>query len=116
MAKTALQGNIINTCGELPVKGASAPDFNLVKTDLSELNLNDLKGKRVILNIFPSIDTPVCATSVRKFNEKAASIANTVVLCISKDLPFAHARFCGAERIQNVISVSDFRSAMLDQK
>lgn len=116
MAKTALQGNIINTCGELPPRGASAPDCNLVKTDLSELNLNDLKGKKVILNIFPSIDTPVCATSVRKFNEEAARIENTVVLCISKDLPFAHARFCGAEGIQNVISVSDFRTGMFGEK
>ncbi len=116
MAKTALQGNTINTCGELPSKGTQAPDFTLVKTDLAEIRLSDLKGKRIILNIFPSIDTPVCATSVRKFNKAASEIANTAVLCVSRDLPFAHARFCGAEGIENVLSVSDFRTGLFGQE
>ncbi|WP_027358447.1 thiol peroxidase [Desulforegula conservatrix] len=116
MAKTALQGNTINTCGEIPSNGSFAPDFTLVKTDLTEIKLSDLKGKKVILNIFPSIDTPVCATSVRKFNEAASKLDNTVILCVSKDLPFAHARFCGAEGIEKVHSVSDFRTGQFGEK
>jgi thioredoxin-dependent peroxiredoxin len=110
MAKITLKGNPINTSGELPSKGALAPSFKLVKTDLSEVSLQDYKGKKVILNIFPSVDTSTCATSVRTFNAKASSLNNTVVLCISKDLPFAHARFCGAEGLDKVVSLSDFRS------
>lgn len=116
MAKVTLQGNPINTCGELPKNGSNAPDFTLIKTDLSEIKLSDFKGKKIILNIFPSIDTPVCATSVRKFNESAAKIENTVILCVSKDLPFAHSRFCGAEGIEKVLSVSDFRTGQFGDK
>ncbi|QSE98261.1 thiol peroxidase [Fulvivirga lutea] len=110
MAKITLGGKPTNTNGELPANGTKAPDFTLVKNDLSEASLSDYKGKKVILNIFPSVDTGVCATSVRKFNEKAASLDNTVVLCISKDLPFAQARFCGAEGIENAITLSGFRN------
>jgi len=116
MAKITLQGNPINTSGDLPKNSSAAPDFTLIKTDLSEIKLSDLKGKKVILNIFPSIDTPVCATSVRKFNEAASKIENTVILCISKDLPFAHSRFCGAEGIEKVHSVSDFRTGQFGEK
>ncbi len=90
--------------------GQTTPDFTLTATDLSDKTLADFAGKRKILNIFPSIDTGVCATSVRKFNEHAANLNNTVVLCIAADLPFAFARFCGAEGIENVVSLSSFRS------
>lgn len=108
MAQVTLKGNPIQTNGELPANGSQV-DFTLTKSDLSEVNSSDFKGKKVILNIFPSIDTSTCATSVRTFNEKAASLDNTVVLCVSKDLPFAQARFCGAEGIGNVQTLSDFR-------
>ncbi len=111
MAQVTLKGNPVNTIGELPAKGDSAANFKLVNTDLSEASLEDFKGKKVILNIFPSIDTGTCAMSVRSFNEKAANLENTVVLCISKDLPFAHKRFCGAEGIENVESLSAFRDS-----
>jgi len=107
MAKITLKGNEINTKSELP-KGI-APNFTLVKSDLSEVQLSDFKGKKVILNIFPSLDTAVCASSVRKFNAELNKLANTVVLCISKDLPFAHKRFCEVEGLANVISLSEFR-------
>ncbi|MEQ9165471.1 MAG: thiol peroxidase [Fulvivirga sp.] len=110
MAKITLGGKPTNTNGDLPANGTQAPDFTLVKNDLSEASLSDFKGKKVVLNIFPSVDTGVCATSIRKFNEKAASLDNTVVLCISKDLPFAQARFCGAEGIENAITLSGFRN------
>jgi thiol peroxidase len=109
MAQTALGGNPVNTVGDLPSVGSS-PSFTLTKADLSEVTNADYAGKRVILNIFPSIDTPTCATSVRTFNERAASLDNTVVLCVSADLPFAQKRFCGAEGIENVESASTFRS------
>jgi len=109
MATVTLKGNPINTLGELPSSGSSAPDFSLTKNDLSSTSLSDYSGKKVVLNIFPSIDTGTCATSVRKFNERAAGLDNTVVLCISKDLPFAQARFCGAEGIDKVELLSDFR-------
>lgn len=109
MATVTLQGNPVSVNGELPAKGASAPAFKLVAGDLSDKGLEAFAGKRKILNIFPSVDTPTCATSVRKFNEKAASLANTVVLCISADLPFAQARFCGAEGIEGVVSLSTLR-------
>src|ERR1700689_1802986 len=102
MATVTLRGNPINTNGELPVPGSAAPGFRLVNGDLKDVSLHDYAGKRKILNIFPSIDTPTCATSVRKFNEKAAGLKDTVVLCISADLPFAQKRFCGAEGIKNV--------------
>ena len=114
MAKITFKGSPTRTAGELPVKGSAAPDFTLVKQDLSETVLSDYKGKRLVLNIFPSIDTGVCAMSVRKFNEKAAALKNTVVLCVSMDLPFAQSRFCGAEGIKNVVTASAFRSAFGD--
>ncbi|MFN3942362.1 MAG: thiol peroxidase [Flavobacterium sp.] len=110
MAHITLGGNPINTIGELPAVGTKAPNFTLVKEDLSTITLDDLKGKKVILNIFPSIDTGVCATSVRTFNQKASSITNTTVLCVSKDLPFAQKRFCGAEGLDQVVNASDFRT------
>lgn len=111
MATVTLKGNPIETVGELPEVGSKAPDFTLVKDDLSETHLSDYSGKRVILNIFPSIDTGTCAMSVRTFNEKAASLNNSTVVCVSKDLPFALARFCGAEGINNVATASAFRSS-----
>jgi len=107
MAKITFKGNEINTIANLPV--GIAPNFSLVKSDLSEAKLTDFKGKKVILNIFPSLDTSVCASSVRKFNAELNKLANTVVLCISKDLPFAHKRFCEVEGLENVISLSEFR-------
>jgi thiol peroxidase len=107
MAKITLKGNQITTIGELP-KGL-APEFTLVKSDLSEVTLSDYKGKKVILNIFPSLDTATCAASVRKFNAELNALSNTVVLCISKDLPFAHKRFCEVEGLANVITLSEFR-------
>lgn len=110
MAKITLKGNPVNTSGELPTVGSTAKEFKLVKNDLSEVSLAQYAGKRKVLNIFPSVDTATCATSVRRFNEKAASLKNTVVLCISADLPFAQKRFCGAEGITNVESASSFRS------
>ena len=110
MAKITLKGNSIKTVGKLPKVGKKAPKFKLVGTDLSISKLKDFKGKKVLLNITPSLDTGVCATSLRKFNEEGAKIENTVVINISKDLPFAQARFCGAEGIENAITLSDFRS------
>ena len=109
MANITFKGNPVQTSGELPDKGASAPDFTLVKSDLSEAKLSDFKGKNVVLNIFPSLDTGTCAASVRRFNKEAASLDNTVVLGISADLPFAAGRFCSAEGIENVITLSTFR-------
>ncbi|HCG55830.1 MULTISPECIES: thiol peroxidase [Brevibacterium] len=111
MATTAFQGTPVKTVGNLPDKGVQAPAFSLVGNDLGEVNSQDTAGKRVVLNIFPSVDTGVCADSVRKFNELAASLENTTVLCVSNDLPFAQARFCGAEGIENVVTASSFRSA-----
>jgi len=109
MANITLGGNPVTTSGELPQTGTQAPDFKLVKTDLSTVSLADFKGTKLVLNIFPSVDTGTCAASVRKFNEKAGDLENTKVLCISRDLPFAQNRFCGAEGLENVISLSDFR-------
>jgi thioredoxin-dependent peroxiredoxin len=109
MASITLGGNPINTAGELPKVGSKLADFKLVKNDLSIATLSDFSGKKLVLNIFPSIDTGTCATSVRKFNESAASLDNTAVLCISRDLPFAQKRFCGAEGIENVVNLSDFQ-------
>lgn len=109
MAKITLAGNPINTVGELPKIGETAQDFTLVASDLSEKTLSDFKGKRIVLNIFPSIDTGVCATSVRRFNEETSSLENTLVINVSKDLPFALNRFCASEGLQNVINLSDFR-------
>jgi thioredoxin-dependent peroxiredoxin len=109
MATVTLQGNPVHTYADLPAKGSPAPDFTLTKTDLSEISLKDLAGKTIILNIFPSLDTPTCATSVRKFNSEASKLHNAEVLCISMDLPFAQARFCGAEGLDRVTPVSAFR-------
>lgn len=109
MATTALGGNPVHTVGELPSVGAPGPSFSLTKGDFSAVTNADLAGKRIVLNIFPSIDTAVCATSVRKFNEIASGLDNTVVLCVSADLPFAASRFCGAEGLTNVITASTFR-------
>ncbi|MBI1861730.1 MAG: thiol peroxidase [Deltaproteobacteria bacterium] len=114
MASITLKGNPVKTVGELPAVGTQAPDFKLVKTDLSEVKLENFAGQKKVLNIFPSVDTGTCAMSVRKFNELAAGAANTVVLCISMDLPFAQKRFCGAEGIQNVEMLSAFRSSFAD--
>ncbi len=116
MSKISFKGNAVNTNGELPEKGEKAPEFVLVKTDLSELSLKDLQGKNVILNIFPSLDTSVCAASVRRFNKEAADMKNTVVLAISKDLPFAHARFCTTEGIENVVPLSVFRNPEFEKE
>ncbi|TDD95095.1 thiol peroxidase [Flavobacterium cellulosilyticum] len=109
MASLTLKGNSINTSGELPKIGSKLTDFKLVKTDLSIASLRDFAGSKVVLNIFPSVDTGTCATSIRKFNESASKLDNTKVLCISRDLPFAQKRFCGAEGIENVINLSDFK-------
>lgn len=111
MATITLKGNPVNTYGTLPSTGTEAPDFNLTKTDLSQSTLKDYKGKRVVLNIFPSLDTSVCASSVRRFNAEAGKLDNTVILCISKDLPFAHARFCTTEGLNNVVTLSAFRDS-----
>ena len=109
MANVTLGGNPLHTNGELPEKGSHAADFSLVNADLGTISLDNYKGKKLILNIFPSIDTGTCAASVREFNKKAAGLENTTVLCISRDLPFAQKRFCGAEGIENVVTLSDFR-------
>lgn len=110
MAKVKFSGETVETIGKLPEEGSMAPDFCLTKGDLSDAKLSDYKGKRVVLNIFPSIDTGVCAQSVRTFNKKASSLDNTFVLCISADLPFAQGRFCGAEGLENVVTLSTFKS------
>jgi thioredoxin-dependent peroxiredoxin len=110
MAQITLKGNPINTIGNLPETGSTATNFTLVKNDLSLGSLADYKGKNVVLNIFPSLDTGTCAASVRRFNQEASKLENTVVLCISKDLPFAQARFCGAEGLEDVHNLSDFRT------
>jgi len=107
MAEITLKGNAIHTVGNLPEVGTQAPNFKLVKTDLSVASLDEYKGKKVVLNICPSVDTAVCAMSVRKFNAEAEKMDNTVVLCASLDLPFAHKRFCAAEGLENVVSVSE---------
>ncbi|SJM56589.1 thiol peroxidase [Gulosibacter sp. 10] len=111
MANITFQGNPITTSGELPAVGSKAPDFTVVDTDLGGVSLGGFAGKRVVLNIFPSVDTGVCAASVRRFNELAAGLENTVVLNVSRDLPFALGRFCGAEGIDNVVAASAFRSS-----
>ncbi|MFR9166253.1 MAG: thiol peroxidase [Dysgonomonas sp.] len=110
MAKTKFKGSDVTTSGSLPAVGSKAPDFTLVKDDLSEISLADLKGKYIVLNIFPSLDTGVCAASVRKFNKEATKLPNTVILAISADLPFAAGRFCTTEGIENVIPASVFRN------
>lgn len=109
MATVTLKGNQIHTSGSLPEVGSKAPNFTLTGTDLSSKSLSDFEGSKVVLNIFPSVDTGTCAQSVRTFNKEAGSLENTKVLCISRDLPFAQGRFCGAEGLDNVISLSDFK-------
>ncbi len=109
MAMTHLNGDPVRTNGSLPAVGSKAPDFCLVRQDLSEISLSSFAGRRIVLNIFPSIDTGVCAMSVRRFNAEAAKLDNTTVLCVSLDLPFAAGRFCGAEGIENVVTASAFR-------
>ncbi len=110
MAQITFKGNPIHTLGNLPAVGTAAPDFKLTNGELSEKSLSDYKGKNVVLNIFPSVDTGVCAQSVRTFNKEVSAVDNTVVLCISKDLPFALNRFCAAEGLQNVETLSDFKN------
>ena len=110
MATVLLGENEVHTEGDLPAIGSLAPGFTLTKQDLSSASLSDFKGKKVVLNIFPSIDTGICSASVRRFNEAVGNLDNTVALCISKDLPFAHKRFCGAEGIENAITLSDFKN------
>ena len=114
MATVSLRGNPVNTSGNLPSIGSKAPNFILVKQDLSTIALSDLAGKKVVINIFPSVDTSTCATSVRKFNEKAVSKDGVVVLCVSKDLPFAAKRFCAAEGLDNVVTGSAFRDTSFE--
>lgn len=114
MAEITLKGNKINTGGQLPEKGAQIQDVELVTIDLEKKKISDFKGKKLVLNIFPSVDTGVCAQSVRKFNESAGNKENTLVLCISKDLPFAQKRFCAAEGLENVLMLSDFNSRFGD--
>ena len=110
MSKVTLQGKPVQTVGSLPAVGMPAPPFRLVKSDLSEVSLQDFAGKNILLNIFPSLDTSVCAASVRRFNKEAGESSDTVVLCISADLPFAHKRFCESEGLDDVIPLSVFRS------
>lgn len=114
MATVTLGGNPLSTVGELPAVGTKAPDFHLTGADLGDVSPQSLAGKKVVLNIFPSIDTPTCATSVRQFNERAASLGDAVVLCVAADLPFAMTRFCGAEGLANVQVASTFRSTFGD--
>lgn len=109
MAQITLKGNPIHTCGELPAVGAPAPDFRLTRSDLADVTLADYAGQRLVLNIFPSIDTAVCAMSVRRFNAEAGKLPDTAVICVSLDLPFAHKRFCGAEGLDKVISATELR-------
>ncbi len=110
MAQIALQGNPVETVGDLPKAGDPAPDFILTKTDLSDMSLKDFAGKKVLLNIFPSVDTPVCSMSVRKFNTEISKYENAAVLSVSLDLPFAHSRFCETEGLKNVIPASELRT------
>jgi thiol peroxidase len=115
MAKITFKNSPVNTLGDLPRVGSVAPDFTLVKADLSNGKLSDYKGKKVVLNIFPSIDTGVCAASVRRFNKEASEHKDVTVLCISRDLPFAQSRFCGAEGLKDVITLSEFRNELFSQ-
>lgn len=115
MAEITFKGNSVKTAGNLPEVGTKAPDFSLTAGDLSQKSLADYPGKNIILNIFPSIDTGTCAASVRKFNEKAAGLDNTVVLCISRDLPFAQGRFCAAEGIENVQTLSEYKDSAFSE-
>lgn len=110
MAQTALGGTPVHTVGDLPAVGSPSPSFAITRGDMSQMTFDDYAGQRVILNIFPSLDTALCATTVRKFNEFASTLDNTLVVCVSADLPFAQSRFCGAEGLTNVVTASTFRS------
>ena len=114
MSQVTLGGNPVNTSGDLPAVGTSAPSFELAAVDLGNISSADFAGKNIVLNIFPSVDTATCATTVRTFNERAADLDNTAVLCVSADLPFAQGRFCGAEGIANVKTASTFKSSFGD--
>ena len=116
MAQIAFKGNPVHTTGELPKAGESAPDFRLTGTDLADISLASYQGKKLVVNIFPSLDTPVCAASVRRFNEEAGKLENTVVLCVSRDLPFAHKRFCTAEGLNNVVSASEYKDSSFSDR
>ena len=116
MANITLKGSPITTIGELPKIGETAKDFQLVAVDLSEKSLSDYTGKKIILNIFPSVDTGTCAASVRRFNSTASSLENAIVICISRDLPFAQKRFCGAEGLENVAMLSDFKTGQFGKE
>jgi len=116
MTKITLQGNPIKTVGKLPKKGKKAKKFSMIANDLSKVKLKDFKGQRLVLNVFPSLDTGTCAQSVREFNKRVAELENTKVLCISRDLPFAQARFCGTEGIDNAITLSDFNKGKFGKK
>lgn len=111
MATTHFKGSPVNTCGTVPTVGAAAPNAVLTAADLSDVQISDLRGWRLVLNIFPSVDTGVCAASVRKFNQTATTLEKTKVLCISRDLPFAQKRFCGAEGIEHVTMLSEMRNS-----
>ncbi|MBG6083886.1 thiol peroxidase [Zhihengliuella flava] len=111
MANITLQGNDVQTVSELPAVGSTAPEFTLVGADLSEVKSTDFSGQRLVLNIFPSVDTGTCAASVREFNQRASELENTTVVCVSADLPFAQARFCGSEGLERVVTGSTFRSS-----
>jgi thioredoxin-dependent peroxiredoxin len=115
MAQISFKGNPIHTNGELPQVGTKAPEFELTATDLSAKSLKDYAGKNVVLNIFPSVDTGICAQSVRTFNQELSALENTVVLCISKDLPFAFSRFCAAEGLDDVVSLSAFKDSSFEE-
>lgn len=116
MTTVKFKGTEVQLSGDVPAVGEKAPKFGGVRADLSVLHLPDLQGRRVVLNIFPSLDTPVCAASVRRFNKEAAALHNTVVLCVSKDLPFAQSRFCSTEGLNDVVAVSTFRCKCFDEK
>ena len=116
MTKITLKGNETKTMGKLPKVGKKAPGFKLIKNDLTTASLKDFKGSKILLNITPSLDTGVCATSLRKFNEAAAGVENSVIINVSRDLPFAQARFCGAEGIEKAMTLSDFRSGKFGKK
>ncbi|HMR17731.1 MAG TPA: thiol peroxidase [Sphingobacterium sp.] len=111
MSQITFHGDTVHTAGSLPAVGSTVPDFSLTAGDLSQKSLADFKGKRIVLNIFPSIDTGTCAASVRAFNEKASALSNTTVLCISRDLPFAQKRFCAAEGLENVVTLSEYKNS-----
>jgi thioredoxin-dependent peroxiredoxin len=116
MAQVTFKGNPVRTAGNLPVVGSEAPDFKVTKSDLADTSLADYKGRKLVLNIFPSIDTPVCAASVRRFNEEASKLPNTTVLCVSRDLPFALKRFCAAEGLNNVVTASEYRDSSFSDR